>query len=133
MSCLRVCIVSFVPFSSIPAASAAGGQGATVVNSQPAVKQLQLEIEELRQGSIDGSSEAFRSNTSTTVDWVSNQYITRRIEYNYRLSSVQHFSDPSAVTPPCGDTGTPGSVARGWTPDVRPSWQSNDTAVLMKV
>ena len=71
-------------------------------------------------------------DASATVDWMPSQYITWRIEYNYRAASVPYFSGPGGVTPPGGNTGAPGSIVPGWTPDLRRSEQRATAAVLVK-
>ena len=60
------------------------------------------------------------------------QYITWRIEYNYRAANVPYFSGPGGVTPPGGNTGTPGSLVSGWTPDLRRSENRATAAILVK-
>jgi len=71
-------------------------------------------------------------DASATADWMPSQYITWRIEYNYRAASVPYFSGPGGVTPPGGNTGTPGSVVSGWAPDLRRSEQRTTAAILVK-
>jgi hypothetical protein len=71
-------------------------------------------------------------DASVTGDWMPSQYITWRLEYNYRASSVPYFTGPGGVTPPGGNTGSPGSVVSGWTPDLRRSEQRMTAAILVK-
>ena len=71
-------------------------------------------------------------DASVTADWMPSQYITWRIEYNYRAASVPYFTGPGGVTPPGGNTGAPGSVVSGWTPDLRRSEQRTTAAILVK-
>ncbi len=71
-------------------------------------------------------------DASVTADSMPSQYITWRIEYNYRASRVPYFSGPGGVTPPGGNTGAPGSVVSGWTPDLRCSEQRTTAAILVK-
>lgn len=71
-------------------------------------------------------------DASTTFDWMPSQYITWRIEYNHRAASVPYFSGPGGVTPPGGNTGTPGSLVSGWTPDLRRSENRTTVAILVK-
>lgn len=70
-------------------------------------------------------------DSSATIDWMPSQYITWRIEYNYRASSVPYLSGPGGVTSP-GGTGQPGSVVPGWAPDLRRSEQRATAAILVK-
>lgn len=57
-------------------------------------------------------------DASATFDYMPSQYITFRMEYDHRHSSVPYFSGPGGVTPPDGNTGAPGSMVQGWYPDL---------------
>ena len=57
-------------------------------------------------------------DTSATFDYMPSQYITFRWEYNHRAANVPYFSGRGGVTPPGGNTGTPGSLVDGWAPHV---------------
>ena len=57
-------------------------------------------------------------DVSATTDYMPNQYITFRLEYNYRSANVPYYSGPGGVTPPGGNTGSPGSLVSGWAPDL---------------
>jgi hypothetical protein len=46
------------------------------------------------------------------------QYVTFRLEYNHRAANVPYFSGSGGVTPPGGNTGSPGSSVPGWSPDL---------------
>ena len=69
-------------------------------------------------------------DVSATVDYMPSQYVTFRMEYNHRASNVAYFSGPGGITPPGGNTGAPGSVVSGWTPDLRYS-ENRMTGALM--
>jgi hypothetical protein len=69
-------------------------------------------------------------DVSATVDYMPSQYVTFRMEYNHRASNVPYFSGPGGITPPGGNTGAPGSVVPGWTPDLRYS-ENRMTGALM--
>src|ERR1700719_62398 len=71
-------------------------------------------------------------DVSGTFDWMPSQYITFRWEYNHRADNVPYFSGPGGVTPPGGNTGAPGSVVPGWTPDLRNSENRLNMAILVK-
>ncbi len=58
-------------------------------------------------------------DASATFDYMPKQYITFRWEYNHRHANVPYFTGPGGITPPGGDTGTPGSFVPGWAPDLR--------------
>jgi len=57
-------------------------------------------------------------DVSATVDYMPSQYVTFRMEYNHRAANVPYFSGPGGITPPGGNTGSPGSVVPGFTPDL---------------
>jgi hypothetical protein len=71
-------------------------------------------------------------DASTTFDYMPSQYITWRLEYNHRVASVPYFSGPGGITPPGGNTGTPGSLVPGWAPDLRNSENRMTGAILVK-
>jgi hypothetical protein len=55
---------------------------------------------------------------STTFDYMPSQYITFRLEYDHRHANVPYFSGSGGITPPGGNTGAPGSVVAGFTPNL---------------
>lgn len=57
-------------------------------------------------------------DVSATVDYMPSQYITFRMEYNHRASNVPYFSGSGGITPSGGNTGSPGSLVPGFTPDL---------------
>jgi hypothetical protein len=71
-------------------------------------------------------------DTQTTVDYMPSQFATFRAEFNYRRASVPYFSGPGGITPPGGNTGAPGSVVAGWSPDLRTSERRITLALLVK-
>ncbi len=71
-------------------------------------------------------------DVSVTADYMPSQYFTYRLEYNHRAANVPYFSGPGGVTPPGGNTGAPGSVVPGWSPDLRNSENRITGAFLMK-
>jgi len=71
-------------------------------------------------------------DVSFTADFMPSQYFTYRLEYNHRAANVPYFSGPGGVTPPGGNTGAPGSVVPGWTPDLRNSENRMTAAFLVK-
>jgi Putative beta-barrel porin-2, OmpL-like. bbp2 len=71
-------------------------------------------------------------DASATIDYMPSQYITWRLEYNHRAADVPYFSGPGGITPPGGNTGTPGSVVPGWLPDLRNSENRMTGAILVK-
>jgi hypothetical protein len=81
-------------------------------------------------------------DASTTFDWMPSQYITWRLEYNYRGANVPYFSGPGGVTPPtslCSTPvignnicGSPGALVPGWAPDLRKVENRLNLAILVK-
>jgi Putative beta-barrel porin-2, OmpL-like. bbp2 len=71
-------------------------------------------------------------DSSVTFDYMPSQYITWRLEYNHRAANVPYFAGPGGVTPPGGNTGAPGSLVSGFTPDLRNSENRMTGAVLVK-
>jgi hypothetical protein len=71
-------------------------------------------------------------DASATFDYMPSQYITWRLEYNHRAANVPYFSGPGGVTPPGGNTGTPGSLVPGWAPDLRNTETRITAAILVK-
>ncbi len=71
-------------------------------------------------------------DVSATTDYMPSQYFTYRLEYNHRAANVPYFSGPGGVTPPGGNTGTPGSLVPGWAPDLRNSENRITGAFLVK-
>jgi hypothetical protein len=69
---------------------------------------------------------------SGTYDYMPSQYITFRWEFNHRHSNVPYWSGPGGVTPPGGNTGTPGSLVSGWAPDLRKTEDRATMAILVK-
>ena len=71
-------------------------------------------------------------DASVTADYMPSQYFTYRLEYNHRAANVPYFAGPGGVTPPGGNTGSPGSLVPGWTPDLRDSENRITAAFLLK-
>jgi hypothetical protein len=77
---------------------------------------------------------------SGTFDYMPNQYITFRWEYNHRAANVPYFSGPGGITPTSCPTapivenicGAPGSVVLGFTPDLRKTEDRGTLAILVK-
>jgi len=69
---------------------------------------------------------------SITFDYMPSQFITFRTELDRRGANVLYFAGPGGVTPPGGNTGAPGSLVPGFTPDLRKTETRINTAVLVK-
>ncbi len=72
-------------------------------------------------------------DVSLGVDYMPDEFITMRAEYDYRHASVPYFAGPGGVTPPGGNTGAPGSLVPGFTPDLRRSESRLNLALLVKL
>jgi len=69
---------------------------------------------------------------SETFDYMPSQYITFRWEFDHRAANVPYFSGKNGITPPLGNTGAPGSVVAGFTPDLVKDENRFDLAILVK-
>jgi hypothetical protein len=69
---------------------------------------------------------------SVTFDYMPKDFVTFRLEFNRRAANVPYFSGPGGITPDGGNTGPPGSVVPGFTPDLRKSESRITTALLVK-
>ena len=72
-------------------------------------------------------------DASITFDYMPTQFSTFRFEYNHRAANVPYFTGEGGVTPPGGNTGTPGLVVPGWTPDLRKYERRFTIALLVKL
>ena len=72
-------------------------------------------------------------DASATFDYMPDQFVTFRIEYDYRHASVPYFAGPGGVTPPGGNQGLPGSNVTNWTPDLRKTENRINAALLVKL
>jgi hypothetical protein len=71
-------------------------------------------------------------DASATFDYMPSQYITFRWEFDHRAANVPYFSGKNGITPPGGNTGAPGSLISGWTPDLVKDENRFDLAILVK-
>jgi hypothetical protein len=60
------------------------------------------------------------------------QFVTFRGEWNHRMASVPYFAGAGGVTPPGGNTGSPGSFVPGFSPDLRKAETRMNFALLVK-
>lgn len=72
-------------------------------------------------------------DASATFDIMPDEFTTFRVEFDHRASSVPYFAGFGGVTPPGGNTGPPGSIVPGWTPDLRTSENRINLALLIKM
>lgn len=71
-------------------------------------------------------------DASATFDYMPQQYITFRTEFDHRQANVPYFAGPGGVTPPAGNTGAPGSAIPGWSPDLVKFENRINLAILVK-
>jgi hypothetical protein len=82
----------------------------------------------------ENPGDPFRAwDASATFDYMPKQFITWRFEYVHRASNVPYFSGSGGVTPPGGNTGSPGSFVPGFTPDLRKFENRITIALLVKL
>jgi len=72
-------------------------------------------------------------DASVTFDYMPTQFSTFRFEYNNRAANVPYFTGEGGVTPPGGNTGTPGLIVPGWIPDLRKYERRFTIALLVKL
>ena len=65
-------------------------------------------------------------------DYMPEQWITFRAEFNHRGANVPYFSGSGGITPDGGNQGAPGSVVDGFTPDLRKYENRINMAILVK-
>ena len=70
-------------------------------------------------------------DTSATFDYMPSQYITFRFEYDHRAANVPYFTGHQGITPPGGNTGPPGSLVPGFTPDLRKTENRLNMALMV--
>src|SRR5262245_4290638 len=68
-----------------------------------------------------------------TGDYMPNKFVTFRLEFNHRHANVPYFSGEGGVTPPGGNTGSPGSQVPGFTPDLVKSENRATFAFMVKL
>ena len=71
-------------------------------------------------------------DASVTFDYMPSQFVTFRIEGNYRAANVPYFSGQGGVTPPGGNVAPLGSTVAGWAPDLAKSENRVTAALLVK-
>lgn len=67
-------------------------------------------------------------------DYSPSRNLTFRLEYNHRWASVPYFSGPEGLTPPGGNSGSPGSdPGGGWRPDLVQNEDRLTAAMLIRL
>ncbi len=82
---------------------------------------------------VKGSNPFTAWDMQVTFDYMPSQYFTWRFEYNHRAASVPYFTGSNGVTPPGGNTGTPGTPVMGWQPDLVNTEDRLTAALLLKL
>jgi hypothetical protein len=72
-------------------------------------------------------------DVSITFDYMPDQFTTFRFEVDHRESSVPYFAGAGGVTPPGGNTGSPGVIVPGFFPDLRRAETRLNLALLVKL
>jgi hypothetical protein len=72
-------------------------------------------------------------DASVTFDYMPDQFVTFRMEFDHRHASVPYFAGPGGVTPPGGNQGALGSAVNGWSPDLRQTENRINCAILVKL
>ena len=72
-------------------------------------------------------------DTSVTADYMPNQWITWRGEYNHRQANVPYFAGRGGLTPVGGNNGAPAALTAGFTPDLRRSENRVTLAMLIRL
>ncbi len=70
---------------------------------------------------------------SVTVDYMPDQYITWRAEYNHRQANVPYFAGPGGMTPAGGNVGDPAQLVNGFTPDLTRAENRVTLAMLIRL
>jgi len=71
-------------------------------------------------------------DASATFDYMPSQYLTFRWEFDHRAANVPYFSGKGGITPSGGNTGAPGSLVPGFTPDLVKDENRFDLSILVK-
>jgi hypothetical protein len=81
----------------------------------------------------ENPGDPFRAwDASITFDYMPVDYITFRWEAERRYANVPYFVGPGGITPAGGNTGAPGSLVPGFSPDLRTSETRLNLALLVK-
>ena len=72
-------------------------------------------------------------DASLTFDYMPDDFVTFRFEFDHRAASVPYFAGPGGVTPPGGNQGAAGSTVAGWQPDLRKTENRLNCALLLKL
>ncbi len=72
-------------------------------------------------------------DSSVTFDYLPSQFMTLRLEYIHRHANVPYFAGSGGITPSGGNSGAPGSMVGGFTPDLVKSEDRINLAMLLRL
>jgi hypothetical protein len=72
-------------------------------------------------------------DTSATIDYLANQFLTFRLEYIHRQADVAYFAGSGGITPPGGNTGTPAVPVPAWSPDLRTAEDRFNMSLMVRL
>jgi hypothetical protein len=72
-------------------------------------------------------------DTSVTFDYMPSQFVTWRLEYNHRQANLPYFAGSGGMTPLGGNTGAPGALVPGFTPDLVKAENRVTAALLIRL
>jgi hypothetical protein len=72
-------------------------------------------------------------DSSITLQYMPNDNITFDLEFIHREASVPYFAGSGGITPPGGNTGTPGTAVPGWNPDLSRIENRINLAMLVRL
>ena len=72
-------------------------------------------------------------DASLTFDYMPSENVTFRWEFDHRHSNVPYFAGRGGMTPSGGNSGSPGSIVDGFTPDLRRRENRINIAMLIKL
>jgi len=82
----------------------------------------------------ENPGDQFRAVDGTvTFDYMPNQFITFRIEYNHRQANVPYFAGSGGMTPPGGNNGNPAATVPGWSPDLTTVENRVNVALMVRL
>jgi hypothetical protein len=71
-------------------------------------------------------------DASLTFDFMPNQFVTFRAEYDHRYADVPYFVGPGGITPNGGNQGALGSQVANFTPDLQKSEDRINLALMVR-
>lgn len=72
-------------------------------------------------------------DASCTLDYMPSQHITWRLEYIHREANTPYFAGSGGITPPGGNTGSPGSAVPRFQPDLTTAENRINAAMMVRL